>query len=243
MPIIRFENVSKSYDSVPALVDVNYTFAEKAVTAVVGRSGSGKSTLLQMINALLRPDAGRVYVYGEPIDYSDPVPLRRRIGYVVQGIGLFPHLTVQQNIRLPARLAGREAAETERQVRELMSLVGLPEEFADRYPHELSGGQQQRVGLCRAMMLEPEIFLLDEPFAALDPITRSEIHDEFLRLQRMSPRTMVLVTHDMREAYKLADVWVILENGRIVQAGPKEEVLAHPADEFIESLIHSQLEL
>jgi osmoprotectant transport system ATP-binding protein len=241
MPQIVFNGVSKSYGKEQALRDIDVEFADGVTTAVVGPSGSGKSTLLQLINGLIRPSAGTVHVFGNPIDYSRLPELRRQIGYAVQGTGLFPHLTVERNITLLARLVGWGADRIRRRAQDLVSLVGLPWDYAVRYPHELSGGQQQRVGLCRAMMLNPPIFLLDEPFGALDPITRQEIHKEFLRLQASEPRTMVLVTHDLREALKLAQRLVVLEHGRIAQHGPAEEIVDSPTDEFVRTFFLSQL--
>src|SRR6516225_10458429 len=206
MPEIVFQGVSKSYGKDAALHDVTVAFEDGVTTAVVGPSGGGKSTLLQLINGLIRPSSGTVQVFGKPIDYNRLSELRRQIGYAVQGTGLFPHLTVERNITLLARLVGWNAERIDSRSRELMQRVGLPWTFATRYPHELSGGQQQRVGLCRAMMLQPPLFLLDEPFGALDPVTRNDIQEEFLRLQSAKggePRTMVLVTHDLREALRL----------------------------------------
>jgi osmoprotectant transport system ATP-binding protein len=210
-------------------------------TAIVGTSGSGKSTLLQIINGLVRPSAGTVHVFGRPIDYGLLPELRRQIGYAVQGTGLFPHLTAEKNITLLARLAGWSKDRSRARAQELMKLVGLPWDYAARYPFEMSGGQQQRVGLCRAMMLNPPIFLLDEPFGALDPVTRQEIHQEFLRLQSSEPRTIVLVTHDLREALKLAQRLVVLDRGHIVQHGPCTEIVNAPATPFVRAFFRSQL--
>jgi osmoprotectant transport system ATP-binding protein len=167
--------------------------------------------------------------------------LRRQIGYAVQGTGLFPHLTVERNITLLARLTGWNAERIRTRAQALMERVGLPWTFATRYPHELSGGQQQRVGLCRAMMVEPPLFLLDEPFGALDPVTRNEIQEEFLRLQKSEPRTIVLVTHDLREALRLAQQLIVLDRGRIAQHGPGEEIVNAPADEFVRHFFQTQL--
>src|ERR1700691_3289864 len=195
MAQIILKGVSKTYGKEAALRDVTVEFGDGVTTALAGPSGSGKSTLLQLINGLVRPSTGTVYVFGKPIDYGRLPELRRQIGYAVQGTGLFPHLNVEKNITLLARLIGWGTDRIRGRAEELMSLVGLSWNYAVRFPHELSGGQQQRVGLCRAMMLNPPIFLLDEPFGALDPVTRREIHQEFLRLQASEPRTMVLVTH------------------------------------------------
>src|SRR5262245_44498610 len=242
MTQITFDRVSKLYGQEQALREVSLALVDDVTTAVVGLSGSGKSTLLQLINGLVRPSQGSVRVFGEPIDYRQLPELRQQIGYAVQGTGLFPHLTVEGNITLLARLARWDPGRIRARAEELMTLVGLPPGYKQRYPHELSGGQQQRVGLCRAMMLNPRIFLLDEPFGALDPITRNDIQHEFLRLQEAEPRTIVLVTHDLREAIKLAQRLVVLERGRIVQEGPCREVVEQPANDFVRSFFRSQLQ-
>src|SRR5277367_5064547 len=210
MAQIIVKGVSKSYGMETALRNVTVEFADGGTTAVVGPSGSGKSTLLQLINGLVRPSEGTVYVFDKPIDYGQLPELRRQIGYAVQGTGLFPHLNVEKNITLLARLIGWGTDRIRGRAEELMSLVGLSWDYAVRYPHELSGGQQQRVGLCRAMMLNPPIFLLDEPFGALDPITRQEIHHELLDLHAAEPRTTILVTHDLPEALKLAQHMIVM---------------------------------
>jgi osmoprotectant transport system ATP-binding protein len=242
MAQIAFDWVSKFYDQERALQDVSLVFTDDVTTAVVGPSGSGKSTLLQLINGLVRPSQGSVFVFGKEIDYPRLPELRRQIGYAVQGTGLFPHLSVEGNITLLARLAKWDRERIRARAQELMRLVGLPLEYALRYPHELSGGQQQRVGLCRAMMLNPRIFLLDEPFGALDPITRKEIHREFLRLQEAEARTIVLVTHDLMEARKLAQRLVVLERGRVAQHDRCDEVIRNPAGAFVHEFFQSQLE-
>ncbi len=242
MAQIVLEGASKFYGGETALQDISLSFADDVTTAVIGPSGSGKSTLLQLINGLVRPSRGKVVVFGKEIDYQRLPELRLQIGYAVQGTGLFPHLTVEENITLLARLSRWEPGRITARAEELMKLVNLPLSYAHRYPHELSGGQQQRVGLCRAMMLNPKIFLLDEPFGALDPITRSEIQQEFLHLQRLEPRTIILVTHDLREAIKLAHHMVILDQGSLVQHGKCDEILQHPANAFVRSFLHLQLD-
>jgi osmoprotectant transport system ATP-binding protein len=242
MPDILFQGASKSYGTDVALHEVTVALADGVTTAIVGPSGSGKSTLLQLINGLVRPSAGSVQVFGKPIDYGRLPELRRQIGYAVQGTGLFPHLTVERNITLLARLSVWNAERIRKRAQELMERVGLPWAFATRYPHQLSGGQQQRVGLCRAMMLQPPLFLLDEPFGALDPVTRNDIQTEFLRLQQSEPRTMVLVTHDLREALRLAQRLIVLENGRIAQHGPGDEIVNAPASEFVRSFFQTHLQ-
>ncbi|MFQ5675285.1 MAG: ATP-binding cassette domain-containing protein, partial [bacterium] len=205
MSSIAFDRVTKSYGDKVALKEIAFTFPENQTTAVIGPSGSGKSTLIQLINGLLRPDEGHITVFNSKIDYDDLPKLRRRMGYAVQGTGLFPHLTVEKNITLLGILENWQHERLRERAKELVNLVNLDPTFFPKFPHELSGGEQQRVGLCRAMMLNPRIFLLDEAFGALDPVTRSEIHAEFLKLQTLEARTIVLVTHDLREAFKLSD--------------------------------------
>lgn len=242
MAQVVLENVSTFYGKAKALQDISLSFPDDVTTAVVGKSGSGKSTLLQLINGLVRPTSGKVFVFGREINYNRLPELRLKIGYAVQGTGLFPHLTVLENITLLAKLLKWDPDRITTRAEELMKLVDLPLDYARRYPHELSGGEQQRVGLCRAMMLNPKIFLLDEPFGALDPITKDEIHQEFLKLQRVEPRTIILVTHDLREALKLAQYLVILDGGRLMQHGTCDEILQHPANEFVRTFLHTQLE-
>ncbi len=240
-PIV-FEHVSKRYGTQLALDSLSLTLPAEATTAVIGRSGSGKSTLVQLINGLIAADGGTLRIFGETIDRNRLHELRRKIGYAVQGTGLFPHLTVEQNITLLARLAQWPAPKTGERLQELMTLVGLPLDYIEKHPFELSGGEQQRVGLCRAMMLDPPLFLLDEPFGALDPITRNEIHSEFIKLQRLQARTIVLVTHDLREAMKLADFIALLNNGKLEQMGAREDILRRPASAFVEKFVHMQLD-
>lgn len=217
MSVLRLESVSKRYGNVVALSDVTLEFAPRRVTALVGRSGCGKSTLLRLLNGLEQPQCGRVHLFGAPMDYGSLPRLRRRIGYAVQGTGLFPHLSVRDNITLLAQLEKWPAAEIEQRLEELMALMDIPPALQTRFPHELSGGQQQRVGLCRAMMLRPEVLLLDEPFAAIDPLTRLEIQRHMLELHQAEPVTTVLVTHDMGEALLLADYIVVMGEGAIIR--------------------------
>ena len=198
------------------LRDVSLKLPEGATTAVVGESGSGKTTLLQLVNAVLTPDAGDVQVFGAPIP-EDLVRHRRAIGYSVQGAGLFPHMTNRDNVTLLARLEGWSADRTSERYGRLLDEMDLPAEVSDRYPRELSGGQQQRIGLCRALMLKPRLLLLDEPFSAVDPITRVGIYEQFQRVQRNEGVSTLLVTHDMREAVRLASYLVIVRAGRLQQ--------------------------
>ncbi|UCG50985.1 MAG: ABC transporter ATP-binding protein [Candidatus Latescibacterota bacterium] len=241
MSEIVLEQVTHYYGAERALDKVDLAIEDGVTTAVVGPSGSGKSTLLQLINGLIRPTKGRVCVFSKPIDYDALPGLRRQMGYAVQGIGLFPHMRVWDNITLLAKLEGWSANRIRERAESLLQGVGIDRHLGDRYPHELSVGQQQRVGLCRAMMLNPRIFLLDEPFGALDPITRNEIHVEFLKLQQAEARTIVFVTQDMREAVKLADRLVVLCEGRVVQHGTYAEICENPASDFVTTFIDAQL--
>ena len=233
MPEIVFQNVSKTYGKEAALNEVTVAFADGVTTAVVGPSGSGKSTLLQLINGLVRPSSGTVHVHGKPIDYNRLPELRRQIGYAVQGTGLFPHLTIERNITLLAHLVGWESERIRARAQELMQRVGLPWTFAARYPHELSGGQQQRVGLCRAMMLQPPLFLLDEPSAAFVPLPPGNDIQQEPVLAAIGASTIILVTHDLQEALRLAQRLMVLDRGRIAQHGPGEEIVNAPTNEFV----------
>ena len=213
---VALKQVGKTYADTPVLSDITTHFPADTLTAIVGRSGCGKSTLLRMINGLVQPDQGTVDVLGTPLDYQNLPHMRRKQGYAVQGVGLFPHLTVAGNVSLMAKLEGWSDAAISKRLAQVLDLVQLLPALLPRYPAELSGGQAQRVGLARALMLNPPVLLLDEPFAALDSLTRLDIHEQLLRLQQQEPRCVLLVTHDMREALKLADSILVLDSGRIV---------------------------
>ncbi|MEQ8486027.1 MAG: ATP-binding cassette domain-containing protein [Pseudomonadales bacterium] len=239
---VELVGVEKRFGPEKAVLDrVDLACPAGVTTAVVGASGSGKTTLLQLVNGLLEPDRGEVRVFGEPIPRHDLVRFRRGIGYSVQGAGLFPHLTNRQNVELLARLSGWPADRRDARYRALMAEMKLPIDVSDRYPHTLSGGQQQRLGLCRALMLEPRLLLLDEPFSAVDPITRVDIYRTFEQVQAQEGVSALLVTHDMREAVRLARYLVILRRGRVLQAGPTDAVIDAPADEYVSSLVTEQL--
>jgi len=239
---VQFAGIEKSYAPGRKVLDgITLDLVDKATTAVVGASGSGKTTLLQLVNAVVRPDAGEVRVFGSPIPGDGLVAFRRKIGYSVQGAGLFPHLRNRDNVTLLARLERWDADRVEARFRELLEQMGLPLDVADRYPGELSGGQQQRVGLCRALMLEPLLLLLDEPFSGVDPITRVGIYERFEQVRQHARVSTLLVTHDMREAVRLASYLVILHAGKVVQAGPTRQVLDSPTDEYVEKLVTEQL--
>lgn len=241
MPPVRFVNISKKYDGKEILRNVNFVLEENKITVLIGRSGSGKSTLLKMINALVMPSSGELFVYDKNIFDYDLNVLRYGIGYSVQGTSLFPHLNVYKNITLVAGLRKMEKQKMDARVSELMKLVNLKDEFKSKYPYQLSGGEQQRAGLCRALMMNPGIILLDEAFGALDVTTKNEIHTELLNVQRTEPRTIMLVTHDLNEAFKLADKLILIENGEIQQQGTKDEILSNPGNEFVKRFLAGQL--
>ncbi len=229
---VEFRSVSfRHVSGRPVLSQMSFTLSKGEALALVGRSGSGKTTVLKLINRLFEPSAGEVLVEGVQTTAWDPIRLRRRIGYVIQEVGLFPHLTVARNVGLVPTLEGWEAERIRVRVWELLRMVGLaPERFADRYPHELSGGQRQRVGVARAVAADPPLVLMDEPFGALDPITRAELQQEFKDLQAQMKRTLVFVTHDMPEACLLGSRIGLVQDGRLVECLPPGEFLRskHP---------------
>lgn len=236
--MIELSHVSKRFGTENAVDDISLRVPKGKFCALVGTSGCGKSTTLRMINRLIEHSEGEIILDGQAIEAYDPVKLRRRIGYVIQHTGLFPHWPVARNIGLVPRLLKWPAAEVQARVEELMGLLGLPVgEFGHKYPHQLSGGQAQRVGVARALAADPDILLMDEPFGALDPITREKLQDELAKLQARMHKTVVFVTHDMDEALKLADHLVVMREGRIVQQGTPLALLQHPADPFVESLL------
>lgn len=238
--MIRFENVSRSYGEVNAVDNVTLVVPEGELVVFIGPSGSGKTTCLKMINRLIEPTSGRVLVEGRDITGEDPQRLRRGMGYVIQSVGLFPHLTVKQNVQVVPSLLGWSERRSAARAEELLESVGLdPAGYANRYPRELSGGQQQRVGVARALAVDPPILLMDEPFGAVDPLTRERLQDEFLELQRRLRKTVVFVTHDMKEAVKLADRICLMNNGRIEQYDTPEEMLRHPANRFVRQFVGS----
>lgn len=211
---IQLEKISHRYGNHVIFENLSLEIEAKRITVILGKSGSGKSTLLQIINGLIRPIEGTVYLFGKPINYKNIHQIRLTIGYAVQSVGLFPHLTVLENITLPGVLAGWSKEQKIKRARELMRLVNLSEDHNKKYPFQLSGGEQQRVGLCRAILLNPPFMLLDEPFSSLDSETKQDIHAEVLKLQRTEPRCIVMVTHDPNEAMKLGDTQLEIENGK-----------------------------
>ena len=232
--MISVEKLSKRYGDATVVDDVSFTVERGSITVIVGTSGSGKSTLLRMINRLIEPSGGRVLVDGRDTRSEPAHLLRRRIGYVIQGNGLFPHRTVAENIATVPRLLGWDARRIEERVRELLTVFALdPATYADSLPHQLSGGQQQRVGVARALAAEPVVLLMDEPFGALDPIIRAKAQEDLLAAQRRFGMTVVLVTHDMDEAFRLGNRVAVMSGGKLLQYDRPAELLRHPADAFV----------
>ena len=240
--MIRLQGLSRRYSTargtITAVDDVTLEVGDGETCVLVGPSGCGKTTTLRMINRLVLPSSGKIFIAGRDTDGVDPVELRRGIGYVIQQIGLFPNMTVAENIGVVPRLLGWSTARSRRRAEELLALLALePAQFLDRYPNELSGGQAQRIGVARALAVDPPVLLMDEPFAALDPINREVIQDEFLRMQQTLRKTILFVSHDIDEAVKMADRIAIFRAGRLAQFGPPDELLAHPADDFVASFV------
>lgn len=235
--MIRFEHVNKSFGAEKVLVDFSLHIEEGEFLTVIGRSGCGKTTMLRMINGLQIPDSGKILVEGQDVAKADLIALRRRIGYVIQNKGLFPHMTVEENITYVPVISGKKDKQENRKLAlRLLQTVGLAQEMADRYPAELSGGQQQRVGIARALAADAKILLMDEPFGALDEITKRAMQDEMLSLQKKLHMTIVFITHDIREAMKLGDRVLVMEKGRIAQIGTPQEIREYPADDFVREL-------
>ena len=235
--MIRFEHVNKSFGNEQVLIDFNLEIPEGEFLTVIGCSGCGKTTMLRMINGLHTPDSGRVLVQEKNVAETDLIALRRSIGYVIQNKGLFPHMTVSENITYVPVISGKkDKLENRRLAVRLLKTVGLPEEMADRYPLGLSGGQQQRVGIARALAADAKILLMDEPFGALDEITKRAMQNEMLSLQKQLHMTIVFITHDIQEAMKLGDRVLVMEKGRIAQLGTPREIQEHPADDFVREL-------
>ena len=236
--MITFEHVGKAFAGVVAIDDLSLTIAEGEFVVVIGRSGSGKSTALKMLNRLVEHDRGRIEFAGEEIRRFKPEELRRRMGYAIQSIGLFPHWTVEQNIGTVPDLLGWPRSRIRDRVTELMELLDLaPQTYRDRYPHQLSGGQQQRVGVARALAGDPAVLLMDEPFGSLDPVTREALQQEIVRIHKASGKTILFVTHDIDEALRLATRIVLLDHGRIVQVGTAREILEQPAADFVSDFV------
>jgi osmoprotectant transport system ATP-binding protein len=237
-PMIEFREIAKHFDGYTVVRGLNLSIARGEFCVLIGASGSGKSTILRMINRLLEHSHGEIRFAGEEIRSFAPEALRRRIGYAIQSVGLFPHWTVERNIATVPRLLNWDRARIEQRVTELLALLGLDEtRLRGAYPHQLSGGQQQRVGVARALAADPDVLLMDEPFGALDPLTRESLQIEIARIHRETSKTIVFVTHDMDEALRLATRIVVLGDGRIVQAATPRELLASPANDDVRSFI------
>lgn len=236
-PVIEFKEVNKIYGDNVAVKHINLKIMAGEFVCLIGTSGSGKTTILRMINCMLKPSNGKIFIKGEEISDLNPVQLRRKIGYVIQNIGLMPHMTIYENITLVPKLLKWSEDKKKAKAKELIKLVELPEDFLDRYPYELSGGQQQRIGVVRALAADQDIILMDEPFGALDPITREGLQDLVKSLQEKTGKTIVLVTHDMDEALKLATKIVVMDKGHMVQQANPTELLRHPATAFVKKMI------
>lgn len=231
--MIEFSHVSKLFGTQKAVNDLNLNFQEGSFSVLIGTSGSGKSTTLKMINRLVEHDSGVIRFAGEEIRSLPVLELRRRMGYAIQSIGLFPHWSVAQNIATVPQLQKWPRARIDDRIDELMALLGLEPNLRERYPHQLSGGQQQRVGVARALAADPQVLLMDEPFGALDPVTRGALQQEMTRIHRLLGRTIVLVTHDIDEALRLAEHLVLMDHGEVVQQGNPLTMLTRPANEFV----------
>jgi len=238
--MIQLDALTKTFPGVPtpAVDRLTLDIPDGTTCVLIGPSGCGKTTTMRMINRLIEPTSGRIVLDGEDVTKIDPVSLRRRIGYVIQQIGLFPHMTIAANIATVPRLLGWDQAKTASRIDEMLGLVGLePARFRGRFPRELSGGQRQRVGVARALAADPPVMLMDEPFGAIDPITRANLQNEFLRILRRLKKTVIFVTHDIDEAIKMGDRIAILKDGRLVQYGTPDEILSRPADAFVAEFV------
>ncbi|MEA4965868.1 MAG: ABC transporter ATP-binding protein [Oscillospiraceae bacterium] len=235
-PAIEFSHVSKSYEKTQVLRDISLTIRHGEFITIIGVSGCGKTTMLKMINALIAPDEGQIFVRGKDIAGTDQIALRRSIGYVIQSVGLFPHMTVRKNIEYVPHLYQKPPAGT-RSIEELMEIVHLERELLGRYPCELSGGQKQRVGIARALAVSPGVMLMDEPFGSVDEITRKKLQESILEIHRQLHITIVFVTHDIGEALLLADRVLVLDRQSIAQFGTPDELTNRPATEFVRTLL------
>lgn len=242
-PAIRFDHVSKDYDEHTILKDISLDIREGEFLTVIGSSGSGKTTLLKLINGLIQPTSGKIYVNGKDISLENQTLLRRNIGYVIQGIGLFPHMTIRKNIAyVPSLLNKRDKKRTTAAVERLIQTVGLDPVMLERYPSELSGGQRQRVGIARALAANPDILLMDEPFGAVDEITRKMLQSEIIRIHQELHVTIVFITHDIREALLLGNRILVMNNGCIEQEGSPDEIRRSPKSDFVKALTGHEIQ-
>ncbi len=238
--MIEMRDVVKRFDDVEALSGISFTVPEGSLTVLIGPSGCGKSTTLRLINRLVEPTDGNVLLQGKPVKSFQPEELRRGIGYVIQSIGLLPHLDVRENIAIVPRLLKWDRPRILRRADELLELVGLdPDQYRAKFPSQLSGGEAQRIGVARALAADPPVLLMDEPFGAVDPLNRETLQDEFASIQRKLRKTVVFVTHDLDEAVRLADEIVLMRDGRIIQIASPEEILEHPANDFAQDFVGS----
>lgn len=236
--MIKFENVSKKFGNVTVIEKLNFSIDEGELVTLIGPSGCGKTTTLKMINRLIKPSTGDILINGKSTNNYNPIKLRRQIGYVIQQTGLFPHMSVGQNIGIIPEAEKIDDKEINKRVRDLMQMVDLDyDTYANKYPDELSGGQQQRVGIARAFANEADIILMDEPFSALDPITKAQLQDELIKIQKKTNKTIAFVTHDMNEAIKISDRICIMNKGEIVQFDTPENILRYPASDFVSDFI------
>jgi osmoprotectant transport system ATP-binding protein len=236
--LIKFENITKKFKNTNVLSDISFEIEKGQLVAIIGESGCGKTTTLKMINGLIKPTSGKIYINNEDISTKNVIDLRRNMGYVIQQTGLFPHMTIRENIELIPKVQNKNPEDITQRTYDLMDMVGLDcDKFLNRYPVELSGGQQQRVGVARAFATNPDIILMDEPFSALDPITRSSLQDELVNLQSKFKKTIIFVTHDMDEAIKISDKMCIMDKGKIIQYDTPENILKNPVNDFVSQFV------
>lgn len=236
--MIKVENITKRFKNRTVLKSISFQIEKGEFVSIIGPSGCGKTTLLKMINRLIKPTSGKIYINGENIYDKDPITLRRNMGYVIQQNGLFPHMTIKDNIEIIPKLEKKKSEEICKRTIELMNMVDLnPDEYLNRYPSELSGGEQQRIGVARAFANDTDIVLMDEPFSALDPITRADLQNELLNLQSKLNKTIVFVTHDIDEALKLSNKICLMKDGEIIQFDEPEKILKEPENEYVESFV------